>query len=138
MVLRSAEEAFGESQSLGYPVHHDRLQLRAGGRAEPIERGGRERRRVHLAQDAGVSDAGREESHEIGRLPVRQARFDLGFNVRLYLRPFFRLRGRVLGDLRAQVSGFNARQDALGGEAVEVIDYCYRPTASAQFAIGVY
>jgi hypothetical protein len=55
-------------------------------------------------------------------LPVSQARLDFCLNICLDLGPLLWFFWRVLGNQGAKITWFNGRNNALGGETVEVVD----------------
>lgn len=65
------EVALREAEGPRQPVQHDGLELRHRRRADPVERGPRQGRRVHLAQHRRVAARRGEPRCEVGRLPGR-------------------------------------------------------------------
>lgn len=122
---RVAVEDGGQVEHAGDPVEDDGLELGARGTAQPVEGGGREGGAVELAEDGGERDGRGEEGHEARRLPVRQARHDLAFNVRLnVLAPALGRFRRAARELRREVAGRDGGDHAARGEGGEVADYC--------------
>lgn len=117
-----AEECVGQAEHARNPVQDDRLELRAGGRAEPVEGRGGEGGRVYFAEDGRVGDCGGEKGHEVWGLPVRQAGDDFGVNVGLDCGPWLRLLWGVRRELGSEVAGGDCWKDAARGEAAEVGD----------------
>ena len=65
-----------ESNGLAQPVHHQGLQLSAGGGAGPGEAQTVDPVSQHVAQEGGIGVQGGEVGVHVGRLPVCDARHD--------------------------------------------------------------
>jgi hypothetical protein len=68
--LALVEEALVQSEHLSDPVHHNRLKLSAGGRAEPVEARVRDGAGVNIAENGFVGGVGGEVGEEGRVLPM--------------------------------------------------------------------
>lgn len=120
MRLPAAEIAPGQPQRLGQPIHDDRLELRDGGAADPVEVGAVEGVRVHLGEGGRVAAGAGEKRHEARAGPVGDAREDLGLDVGVDGGPWLRVEGRVGGEEGTEVAWFDGGDDAAVGDGVVV------------------
>lgn len=120
--LTSTQKDIREVEELTQPVQNDSLQLCDGRRTYPIKRWSGKCSGVELAQHGGISCVGREESHEVWVLPVREAGDDLGLDIGLDVGPFLSCLGRAGWKELFKVSGLDVGDDTAGGEGIVIVD----------------
>ena len=110
-----------KTNGLTQPVHHQGLQLSAGGRTGPGEAQTVDAVRQHVAEQGGVGVEGREVGVHVGGLPVGHPGHDAPLDVAEDGVEVLALMRSMVRQHLPEVAGLNVREDSPVSDVLEIV-----------------